>query len=275
MKINTYAKINLSLLIYKPNKQHYHPICSIFQLISLHDILHIKKNTSKKITITCSNPTIPVDASNILFKAYQLLKPYLKNGYHVHIEKNIPSGAGLGGASTNAAGFLNILNKEALQPKSSLKKWAKQLGSDVSFFLQNSTALVRGIGEKINTIPTKKYYYVLIKAPIHCNTKDIYTALDKTTKLDSPKKTPKQVLKHYLGPNTFIPTVYQLYPQIKRLSDTLSGLTKKEIFMSGSGSTLFFVTHTLKEALLWEKTLKKTQEPSLFIKAVSPQKSPQ
>ena len=107
--VRTFAKVNLSLLVYPPNDQGMHPIYSIFQNISLFDELEITE--SNTFQITCSNPNVPTNNLNLLSKIYSHFKNTLSTGFKIHLKKNIPMGGGLGGGSSNAAGFLQYLNK--------------------------------------------------------------------------------------------------------------------------------------------------------------------
>ena len=108
VEIISYAKINLGLKIIRQRADGYHDIETVFKIISLHDVVTLRKNDSGKISITCADPSVPTDHSNIAFQAVQLLERKTENQYGVDIDivKNIPIGAGLGGGSSNGAGVL-------------------------------------------------------------------------------------------------------------------------------------------------------------------------
>jgi 4-diphosphocytidyl-2-C-methyl-D-erythritol kinase len=222
---------------------------------------------------------VPTDERNILSKAYNLLKKDVPFGLKIKLKKNIPIGAGLGGGSSNAAALINFLNVKAnlgLSPQK-LIQLGKKIGADVPFFLsQNSTALVRGIGEKITPLERSPYkYFLLINPNLHIGTKEVYQAFDKTPAAQkSPSKTPKNFLKAHFGQNDLKPVVFNHYPALKKLAADLESLGVGQIFMSGSGSTLFVPFKSWQEAGHWEQILKPKYPQFLIIKtkACKPQK---
>jgi 4-diphosphocytidyl-2-C-methyl-D-erythritol kinase len=258
-KIKTYAKLNLSLLVFKPRKDGYHPICSVFQNISLYDVLHIRKTEKKNILkLSSNNEQLPLNDKNILFRVFNLLKDKLSFGLDIHIEKNIPMGSGMGGGSANAAGLLLYINKEA-NLNYSIEKLAKiggKIGADIPFFLYGGTALVRGIGDKIKILGRPKIkYFVIVNPNIHISTKQIYEKLDNNKNLLAPIKTPKNVLKNHLGTNTLLLVALSLSKELRCVYGEI-GKLGYSVFMTGSGSTLFIPFKTKKEAILCENKLK-------------------
>ncbi len=227
--------------MFPPQEDGYHPIYSIFQTISLYDTLSISTQKNKTCTISSNTPSLPTDSSNILSKTYQILKDKLPYGFKIHIDKHIPIGGGMGGGSTNAAGFLTYLNDNFLKlPLIDLISIAKYLGADIPFFLVGGTALVTGIGEKIQPIPTlNNKTYLLITPPIHSSTADIFKNFDSRPiihkKVIAP---PPALLKNQLGENSLKDTVFNLYPEFKVLEKWIveQGHT---LYMSGSGATTF------------------------------------
>lgn len=240
-KLHSHAKLNLSLLVYKPQKNNYHPLRSIFQTINLYDTLIIQPQTEKSLNISCDNKLVPTDQKNILYKVFQQLEN-IPHGFKIHIEKKIPMGGGLGGGSSNAAAFIKYLEiyYPASIKKLSAKKISLKIGADVPFFLTGKTALVGGIGEKITTIETKiKNDFALILPNIHSDTKQIYQDYDKNiSHLKKSGKTPQWMLDTHVGHNDLKKVVFELNPILNSFENEL----KKEniaLFMSGSGSTLF------------------------------------
>jgi 4-diphosphocytidyl-2-C-methyl-D-erythritol kinase len=193
MKVKSYAKINLTLDVLKKEKG-YHKILTIFQQISLHDVLTFKKVSKKNndnnlgITLTCGNPEVPRNEDNTVIKAAKLLlqniplkKQKSLSSIHIHIQKNIPLRSGLGGGSSNAAVTLLTLNK-LWHLNLSLKKLgrlAAQIGKDVPFFLQGGTALGSNFGEKITPLPSLPQIPLIITINnFKTSTKEQYSALD-------------------------------------------------------------------------------------------------
>jgi 4-diphosphocytidyl-2-C-methyl-D-erythritol kinase len=247
--IRTHAKINLSLLVFPPQSDTYHPICSIFQTLSLYDTLTIQPQTEKNCVITSNKADLPTDTSNILTKLYLSLQTQLPDGFRIHIEKHIPMGGGMGGGSSNAAGFLLYLNHHYLKLSlPDLITLAKPLGADIPFFLVGGTALVTGIGENIRPLATLvDKHYLLITPPIHCSTADIFTAFDARPYLyKTIIPPPPTLLRHHLGENSLRTTVFNLYPEFKDLEKWVIK-HKKDLYMSGSGATTFIPFESLSD----------------------------
>ena len=180
MTAKSYAKINLGLHVVGKRSDGFHNIETIFHRINLFDELNIEN--SDDISISCSNPSIPTDGNNLCWKAVESLRKSLgvNNGAHITIKKNIPVGAGLGGGSSNAAAILMELPKmwNMSIEQSLLENLALQLGSDVPFFLLNSSAYAEGRGEVLQKIDlTIPYWIVLINPNIHISTPWAYHRL--------------------------------------------------------------------------------------------------
>ena len=167
ISIKSYAKINLTLAILNRRTDSYHNLSSIFQTISLHDVIHLEK--ANEISLTSNVETIPTNSSNLAFKAAEIFLKHckIKDGIKIKIKKNIPIKAGFGGGSSNAAAVLIGLNKmfKTNLSNSSLIKLATKIGADVPFLLKGGTALVEGIGEKINFLKPLADCKILIVKP--------------------------------------------------------------------------------------------------------------
>ncbi len=157
------AKINLALDVTGKLPNGYHTIESVFQTVGLYDEISVTLVPERETTVSCDVPEmfgksdeIPCDERNIAFKAAKLFfeTTGLEGGCNIHIVKGIPSQAGMGGGSTDAAAVLyalNTLTKAGLSSKALAEIGAK-LGADVPFFFTGGTAYVSGIGEKITPI---------------------------------------------------------------------------------------------------------------------------
>jgi 4-diphosphocytidyl-2C-methyl-D-erythritol kinase len=193
MKIKSYAKINLTLDVLKKEKG-YHKILTIFQQISLHDVLTFKKISKKNkseilgITLTCGNPEVPRNEDNTVIKAANLLlqnipaaKQKSLSSIHIHLQKNIPLKSGLGGGSSNAAATLLTLNKiwNLGFTVKKLSRLASQIGKDVPFFLYGGTALGKNFGEQITPIaPLPQIPLLIITSKSKASTKQQYSSLN-------------------------------------------------------------------------------------------------
>ncbi len=246
--VPSYAKLNLSLLVYQPRRDGYHPICSVFQQIELHDQLVIKHADTNSVSV--NSPSLH-HRPNILDRVFELIGARLKRAYHVHIIKNIPVGAGLGGGSSNAASLLLWLNQnEALGlTHAQLSKIALRLGADVPFFLTGGTALVRGIGEKIRPIDIRvSSYYLLINPGHHLDTPSIFHQFDQVKGAKKAGPTPVSVRNGDVGQNSFKPIVWEILPELARLEAELTDRFNLTLHLSGSGATVFVCMDNLDDA---------------------------
>jgi len=266
--VKTYAKLNLSLIVYRARADHYHPICSIFQNISLADNLKICLIPEKKLQLTSNNPLVPLDENNILFKVYNEVKEKFDSGFKIDIQKEIPIGGGVGGGSSNAAGFISFLN-EVMRlnfTKEELTKLALKTGADVSFFLfGKGTALVSGIGEIVEPIAKgSTAYFLLINPNIPISTNLVYKKFDDLKNIPEFKKIPAYLKTKQIGKNSLAEVVFNSFPEMANLKEQISGYGLK-LLLSGSGSTCFIPFKNYQKALYWQDKLK-NKFPDYFIR---------
>lgn len=149
------CKVNLLLNILGKRADGFHDLETIFHPVNLCDRLTFTRAASG-IQLTCSDPTLPTDASNLVHRAATAFFAAAKitEGIRIHLEKHIPMAAGLGGGSSNAAITLLGLNEIFEQPLklAQLHNIAATLGSDVNFFLQSKPALATGRGERVTSL---------------------------------------------------------------------------------------------------------------------------
>jgi 4-diphosphocytidyl-2-C-methyl-D-erythritol kinase len=243
------CKINLGLHILRKREDGFHDLETVFYPIPLTDALEVIRETDAERTISFSSSGISINGKeedNICIKAYQLLKkdidlPPVK----IHLHKNIPVGAGLGGGSSDGAFMLLLLNKKfALNiPEEKLINYALKLGSDCPFFIKNKTYHATQRGEKLAPIQLdlSQYKIVLVNPGIHINTGWAFSQIrlsdDRTSVLDiiqQPVESWKEKLK-----NDFEESVFQYYPAIKEIKEELYNKRAVYASMSGTGSTVF------------------------------------
>jgi len=262
MAINSYAKINLFLKIGKRLNSGYHNIQSVMQKIELSDNMAIEPLQEDKITVESTHPELAGE-ENLAHKAALLLKRKykVKQGARIHIEKNIPLEAGLGGGSSNAATTLLSLNKMwglKLKEKQ-LIELGCEIGSDVPFFIGENAAIVEGIGDKIKRI--KKSFsinVVLINPGFRVSTRWAYSAFDKqkpkiktgANMNDLVKAIEKKDIKGIADNlhNDFDQIVTKKY---KVLNDIKTNMLRNDALnacISGSGPTVFGVFNSIYEA---------------------------
>ena len=149
------CKVNLILNILGKRADGFHELETVMHPVNLFDEMQFERVASS-LQLTCSNPTLPTDAGNLVYRAATLFfqKAEIRDGVRIHLEKKIPLAAGLGGGSGNAATTLLGLNElfgKPLPPQA-LEDLAASLGSDIPFFLQSKPALGTGRGEKIESL---------------------------------------------------------------------------------------------------------------------------
>jgi len=240
------AKINLFLRVLGKRPDGYHEIASLFQAIDLGDQLTLTFST--KDTLTCSNPDLPCGDSNLITKALMLFRRQtgLNTPVAIHLEKNIPTQAGLGGGSSNAATTLWGLNALHDFPFSEqeLQTWSASIGSDVPFFFSKGTAYCIGRGEKVrDLLPLSLPSFSLIKPSVGLATPAIFQALklQECSTLD-----PDQLLHDFMiGKHRFI---NDLEIPALRLCHSLAQIKEKHptAFMTGSGSTMVILSGDTK-----------------------------
>lgn len=180
-----YAKINLTLDVVGKRDDGYHLIRSVMQPISLADEVTVTKTDDKSITIKCSDPKVPCDERNTAHKACVKFFDFTgicNTGVEISIEKHIPSEAGLGGGSSDAAVVIKLLDK-IFDTKLSLDEMlaiSAMVGADVPFCITSKTALCEGMGEVITPLPAiKKHCVLLIKPDFGVSTPLAYRMFDE------------------------------------------------------------------------------------------------
>ena len=250
-KVYSPAKINIFLKVEgRETGSGMHFINSLFAPIDLFDTIEIEESASFSVVTEGISENIPTE-KNIIFKAYSALQNYVGKElpeFEVTIRKTIPSGAGLGGGSSNAAVFLKFLNEYCKLDLSlaQLVETASKIGSDVPFFVLGRPALVKGLGEKMEPIelPPSDDFFVLVNPEIHVNTGLAYSLFDKKfPDCDTKNRVPEHFSwKNEDIFNDFEEIVFAEFPEIARVKMELEAMGAHQVFMSGSGSTLIAMT---------------------------------
>ncbi len=188
MKIEELApvKLNLTLDVGEKHFDGYHNVTSIMTSAALYDTLTLEDGTGSGITLTCSDPSLACDESNLAYRAAQLFFDYTGiecDGVNIHLEKQIPMQAGLGGGSSDAAAVLRGLRR-LYAPNMTLRELERisiQLGSDVPYCICGATTLVTGRGEELRKVaPMPACWYVLCKPEESYSTAAMYHRIDET-----------------------------------------------------------------------------------------------
>jgi len=243
------AKINLGLRITGRRPDGYHDIETLFYPVNLCDALELVSDPGQpgKDTLSVSGIEIPGMAEdNIVLKAVRRLRedfpvPYLR----IHLHKNIPSGAGLGGGSSDAAFILKAVNRTFSLGLSApdLKNIAAGLGSDCPFFVDCLPSFASGRGEILTPAGTilEDYYAVLLNPGIKISTREAYGNCSPSkppTPLHTLVKRPVNEWKEIIV-NDFEKTVFPFHPEIKEIKQALYSSGAVYSSMSGSGSTVY------------------------------------
>jgi len=262
LKAKAFAKINLILKILSKRPDGFHDIDTIMQNISLYDDLLIE-DLSSGIVVDCDDKAVPSGKANICYKAAELMMRISgKKGVKIAIRKRIPSGAGLGGGSSDAAAVLTALNRlwSMSLSLSKLSGIAAELGSDVPFFLVGGRALCRGRGEIVKKLPDlKKNFFVLIKPEVSVPTKWAYEEFDRQVSSGAAdpgykcygSKTGGIVCSEAASAeyeNDFEKVVLSEFPDIKKAKNALLSAGAMSALMTGSGSAVFGSAGSLSDA---------------------------
>lgn len=259
------AKINLGLNIVSKRADGYHNIETIFYPIPIKDALEIIPADETKFIQSGIRIDVPAE-KNIVFKAYNIIaSEYDLPKFNIHLLKNIPFGAGLGGGSSDAAFMLKMLNEicELNIGKEKLEEAASKIGADCAFFIDNKPVFATGIGNIFEPVEMslEGLYMCLVKPDISVSTPQAYS----NAKPAIPELSLKDIVKHpieewkNLMVNDFEKTVFPQFPEIAEIKEKLYESGAIYASMSGSGSSVFGIFRemtSLKESFpncfVWE-----------------------
>ena len=243
------AKINLGLNIVEKRPDGYHNLETIFYPINLQDALEVTKlEGEKEYELTLSGTPIEGDPDqNLVVKAYRLLKEDYPDmpSVDIHMYKHIPTGAGLGGGSADAAFMIKLLNEKFRLNLSTekMEEYATRLGADCAFFIRNKPVFASGIGNIFEPVQVslKGYYLVLVKPDIFVSTKDACALIQPAKPTHSLKEIARMPVETWRATmkNDFEYSVFQKYPEIAAIKDKLYDMGAIYASMSGSGSSVY------------------------------------
>lgn len=245
------AKINLGLHILNKRPDGYHNIETVFYPIGLCDRLEIVASencqdycfSSSGISLDTSDPE-----DNLVLRAYRLLQAeHALPPVEISLVKQIPSGAGLGGGSSDAAFTLAMLNKlfDLKLSLDELEIQAARLGADCPFFLRNRPIYAEGKGDIFSEIEVSLggYYLLLVKPSIHISTPEAYSLVKPRPALYSLREAIQSPLESWKDKirNDFEEALFDRYPEISHIKQQLYDLGARYASMSGSGSSVFAI----------------------------------
>jgi 4-diphosphocytidyl-2-C-methyl-D-erythritol kinase len=243
------AKINLGLNIVEKRPDGYHNLETIFYPINLQDALEVTQLDGEgEYALTLSGTPIEGDPDqNLVVKTYRLLKKDFPDmpAIDIHMYKHIPTGAGLGGGSADAAFMIKLLNEKFKLGLSieKMEEYAANLGADCAFFIQNKPVFASGIGNIFEPIQLslKGYYLVLVKPDIFVSTKDAFSLIQPMKPSQSLREIVRMPVETWRATmkNDFENSVFQKYPEIAAIKDKLYDMGAIYASMSGSGSSVY------------------------------------
>ena len=248
-----FAKINLTLDVLGKRVDGYHDLKSVMQTISIRDDIEIDIDTGKPWELQCSMEGIPNDSSNLAWKAaevYFAATGLSCDGLSIRITKRIPTQAGLGGGSADAAAVLRALNKHYGMPLSilALAELGAQIGSDVPFCTLCGTAMVEGRGEHLRKLPDMPdCFFVVCKPDFSASTPELYKKLDESVIARRPDN---QAMESALLAgdlqkvaqnvwNVFDPVVTNDHLELNYIKSIFNTYGAVGYQMTGSGSAVF------------------------------------
>ena len=261
------AKINLSLDVVSKREDGYPNIASVFQTVSLYDSRAVEVSQGNNISIFSDNADMPKDKRNIMWKCAEKILDYagVKADIKIHIQKNIPSQAGLGGGSSDGAVILKALNKmlDLKLDGKTLCEIGSHIGADIPFFINGGTAYITGIGEIIEPLEhLKDIPIVIAKGSDGISTPEAYRKIDlletrpliNTAKLIGGVKLKSlKTIAENCG-NIF--EVVSPVEDIQEIKNIMLENSAECALMSGSGSAVFGLFPDYEKALKCSEILK-------------------
>jgi 4-diphosphocytidyl-2-C-methyl-D-erythritol kinase len=265
VRLKAFAKLNLGLRVLYKRPDNYHELRTVFQTVSLADTLEMDFERAKTTSVEIEGT--PHIEDNLVERAARMLLQGMDSDARIRfvLKKRIPSGAGLGGGSSDAAAVLLALPVLAgkIVPFADLHAMAAKLGSDVPFFLEGGAALGLGRGEELYPLPDRPATRALLVSPdIHSGTAEAYrdvstrlTSIPLQNKLDSFRQEVWQSGGKALGGfvNDFQEGVFARHPELQRIADRLLRRGAQPVAMTGSGSSIFGIFQDRERLLAAQK----------------------
>jgi 4-diphosphocytidyl-2-C-methyl-D-erythritol kinase len=254
------AKLNLTLRITGLRPDGFHELESLVALVDLCDTLTVAPHEDGTYSLTCDDPTLPSDGSNLVLRAARALarSTGLNRGAEFTLQKRIPAGAGLGGGSSNAALTLVMLNEvwQTGRSRAELAQVGGELGSDVPLFLHGPLCVIRGRGEHVEELPAcLDAWAVLILPALQCATPAIYRAWDaRPSRTVHPPLA--EILSSLNAPDALMPLLFNdleqpafdVAPELAVLARAVEAAGGRRVCLTGSGSGLFHLFNTRADA---------------------------
>lgn len=279
---SAYAKLNLTLDILGKREDGYHDLKSVMQTVSLCDDIEIDVGTGKPWCLSCGKDGIPCDERNLAWKAAKVYCEAVgkdPNGLAIRITKRIPSQAGMGGGSADAAAVLRALNAQDGYPLSldALADLGARVGSDVPFCVVGGTCMCEGRGEKLRKLPDMPQCSIVVCKPgFPVSTPELFRQIDHEQITRRPDQTAmeaaltagdlEQVARYVF--NVFDPVVAKDHPELDHIKSVCQHNGALTVQMTGSGSAVFAVVNSRELAEEISNKLKDTYSEVFICKPV-------
>ena len=276
MQVRAPAKINLSLKILGRRADGFHEIETLIVPVSLCDEIKIDKHpTNKGIEFTCNDASVPKGDDNLVVRAAKTFfeRTKLKGGVSIRLKKMIPHGAGLGGGSSDAASILLALNElfETKLPREALAKMGEAIGSDVPFFVFQSSAICKGRGELVTPVKLHEELSILLLKPeFGVSAAWAYQRWQDSQEVPGVRYKPQEFAGQTFL-NDLERSVFDKFVFLAQMKTWL--LEQPEVgaaLMSGSGSTVFAVLREAADANRVAERAKAELDPELWTCACKP-----
>jgi 4-diphosphocytidyl-2-C-methyl-D-erythritol kinase len=255
VKLPSFAKINWFLRILGKRSDGYHEVITVLQTVSLRDDITFNLREDSGITLSCDDPEIPTDETNLIVKAALALQKRLRctHGAEIKLTKRIPAKGGLGGASSNAAVTLLALNAlwQGELKIDHLIPLASELGADVPFFLNGGRSVATGTGTTVSPVADGPKQHLIVVTPnTSVSTANAYASLNvaSLTTSDSASILSSSLAellsvdsRQWRLRNDFERVIFEIEPEVERVKIALLEAGARGALLAGSGSSVFGV----------------------------------
>lgn len=251
VRLPAFAKVNLRLHVLGRRADGYHELRTLFQSITLHDVLELARLRGRGVSLEIDDPSLPGGRENLVYRAIEAMRRELnyRGGIHARLSKQIPVARGLGGGSSDAAaaitGMLRLTGRKL--PLARAMEIGAELGADVPFFLFGGRALGVSRGDELYPLPDGPKYSVVVVSPdgIGVSTRDAYRWVSsELTKRKSPRKISSFCALCWSRQeiplvNDFEEAVFHRQPRLGEIRRALLRQGAAEAALAGSGSAVF------------------------------------
>lgn len=253
MRAQAFAKVNLTLAVFPRSADGYHPLRGIFQSVSLADDIDIEPASEDSITVVGGDA--PEDETNLAWRALDAVRRSARvpSPVALTIRKRIPSGAGLGGGSADAAAAVGLMADRLGLDVEATEEIAESLGADVPFSLVGGTKLVEGHGQRLGPLePLRDFALGIVVPPFALSTPAVFREWDRlecpSGEVMDDRHLPPSLRGGMPIRNDLFPAAVSLDPRVGEWRDEIATKWGTGVAMTGSGSALFSFFSTIDEA---------------------------